>query len=57
MYVLNNINLERITNGTIWNIAWELGCDIHMPDMENNKYLYDSIKNRDIIGSDEWLKE
>lgn len=57
MFVLNNINLEELKNGTLYDIAWDLGCDIHMPEMEKNKYFYDSIKNPDLINSKEWLED
>ena len=34
-----NIPVEELSNGTIIQIATELGCDIPYPDMPMNKYM------------------
>ena len=52
MWKLKNIFLENLTNDTVYNIAFNLGCPFHYPEIEINKYLTkkltgDFIKTKD----------
>ena len=40
MWKLKNIFLENLTNDTVFNIAFNLGCPIELPKIEINKYCY-----------------
>ena len=43
------ISLEKLTNGTIIDIADELGCKIDCPNIKFNKYLNKIIKDNELI--------
>lgn len=61
-FYLDNVELEKLTNGTISFIAMELGCPIRQKEIEMNKYLKlalsnKSIKINDLINTKEYIEE
>jgi hypothetical protein len=57
MWKLKNIFLENLTNDTVFNIAFNLGCPIHYPEIEVNKYCFYNDIDINVINSEEFQQE